>query len=434
MATFKLIIINIMAKKQIKLGACFILFFVFLWPNPSPIFAQDPILHTVAPGDTWLALRYRYQLPIEALQMANPHINPQRQPTIGTTIQIPNVGQKEVTGRLLRPYSPNILQTAIATKQTPWGLALRNEISSPYTPLFYRPLLIPDDTAVPQEFPINFNTLELSQTIPQPGQAVGLRGIVAEDVQFTAVLDGNEMDLFTNGNYLVALTGVGAFFGSGQPELTIQADDGPLWSQPWQFQDANEWIYQEITLTGSAAEIDQESIRQERLRLMEIWHTDTAVPQWQSTFQEPLNNYLDITSPYGARRSYNGGPYRTYHEGIDYSAYGGTAVLAPAAGTVVLAEELYVRGYAVIIDHGMGVYSGYYHQSKINVNVGDIVQQGQQIGEVGTSGLSTGNHLHWDLLVNGIWVDGQAWRTQNMSCWILEGMGSPCVKESAVGD
>ena len=392
--------------------------------------AQETTLHTIEPGDTWLALSIRYQLATEQLRAANPHINLQRQPTIGATLQIPATGREEVTAKILRPYSQTLLHTAARTNQTVWGLAIRNEMASPYTPLLYRPMIIPDDTAVPREFPIGMDILEVSHPIATPGQAIGVRGLVEEGLDFTAVLDGNEMDLFTDSNHLVALTGMGAFFGSGQPELTIQAGEGPLWSQPWQFQDKDDWIVQNLNLTGEAAQIDQESIRLERERLMAIWHTDTAVPQWQANFIEPITDFIQYSSPYGARRSYNGGPVRTYHEGVDYSAYGGTAVFAPAKGTVVIAEELYVRGGAVIIDHGLGIYSGYYHLSSVGVAVSDVVEQGQFIGEVGTTGLSTGNHLHWDLLIDGIWVDALAFKEQNMLCWILEGIGSQCLPEN----
>jgi murein DD-endopeptidase MepM/ murein hydrolase activator NlpD len=180
-----------------------------------------------------------------------------------------------------------------------------------------------------------------------------------------------------------------------------------------------EWIFQQLTLTGSAAAIDQESIAQERARLFEIWDVAAPIAHWDGSFQEPIRSYVYLSAPYGARRSYNGGPYRTYHEGVDYAAYGGTPVYAAASGTVVVAEFLYVRGGAVIVDHGWGVYTGYYHMSDVAAEVGQWVEAGQHIGGVGTTGLSTGNHLHWDLLVGGVWVDGLAWLEQDMGCWLL---------------
>jgi murein DD-endopeptidase MepM/ murein hydrolase activator NlpD len=187
-----------------------------------------------------------------------------------------------------------------------------------------------------------------------------------------------------------------------------------------------EWTFDQVTLTGEAAAIDAESRRLERERLFILWSQATAVPQWTAPFQLPIESYLEISSEYGARRSYNGGPFSTYHEGLDFSAYGGTPVYAPAAGTVVVAERLYVRGGAVIIDHGLGIYSGFYHLSEVVAEVGQKVETGQLLGNVGTTGFSSGNHLHWDLLVDGIWVSPAAWLEQDMACWILEGWGMPC--------
>ena len=161
---------------------------------------------------------------------------------------------------------------------------------------------------------------------------------------------------------------------------------------------------------------------------MEIWTQTSDTPLWNTPFATPVDSYLEITSDFGARRSYNGGPYSTYHEGVDYAAFGGTPVIAPAAGTVVVSEFLYVRGGAVIIDHGLGIYSGYYHMASVAVTPGETVEPGQLLGEVGTTGLSTGNHLHWDLLVNGVWVDASEWQAQGMGCWILTGLGKSCVE------
>ena len=75
----------------------------------------------------------------------------------------------------------------------------------------------------------------------------------------------------------------------------------------------------------------------------------------------------------------------------------------------MLAERLTVRGNAVIIDHGWGVHTGFYHLSEINVVVGQQVQMGALVGRVGNTGLSTGAHLHWDMRIRGINVDPYEW-------------------------
>ena len=380
--------------------------------------------HLVDPGDTWAALAWRYGLDETALTAVHTHINQQREPTIGATLTLPDTGV-ERTGQLRRTNDGGLLATAVRQQINPWTIALQNDLPHPYHPLAYQPLFFAGGDAPPRDLPIGFETLELSQIPAYPGQAIGFRAQTSQPIFVTAQLNMRNFDLFSDGRYQLGLTGTGAFFAGGEPELVIQPEGSPLWSQPWLFA-AQEWEYQQLTLTGTAAQIDQESIRQERERLFQIWSQVTPSPGWTRPFQLPIDSYLEVSSNYGAHRSYNGGPYSSYHEGVDFSAYGGTAVFAPAAGTVTLAEQLYVRGGAVIIDHGLGIYSGYYHLSEINVAPGQAVSPGDVIGGVGTTGLSTGNHLHWDLLINETWVDAAAWLEQDMACWILEGMGSSC--------
>jgi murein DD-endopeptidase MepM/ murein hydrolase activator NlpD len=87
----------------------------------------------------------------------------------------------------------------------------------------------------------------------------------------------------------------------------------------------------------------------------------------------------------------------------------GVPVYAPARGKVVFAALTQVRGNMTVIDHGVGVFSAYFHQSEIDVQVGQMVEPGTLIGKVGTTGLSTGPHLHWSLFVNGEYVDPLEW-------------------------
>jgi murein DD-endopeptidase MepM/ murein hydrolase activator NlpD len=139
----------------------------------------------------------------------------------------------------------------------------------------------------------------------------------------------------------------------------------------------------------------------------------------------PIQDFVEISSHYGARRSINGGPYDTYHEGTDFSAYRGSPVLAPASGIVSLAETLPVRGGSVILDHGLGIHTGYYHLSQINVEVGQHVNSGDLLGEVGTTGRSTGNHLHWDLLIGTNWIDAEQWVDSNLASGIRYHLTGP---------
>ena len=94
---------------------------------------------------------------------------------------------------------------------------------------------------------------------------------------------------------------------------------------------------------------------------------------------------------------------------MDLAAPAGGPVLAAAAGRVVLAEKLTVQGNTVVLDHGLGLTSSYFHMNAIQVKVGDAVKQGQAVGVVGNTGLSTGPHLHWEIRLAGVPVDPWQW-------------------------
>jgi murein DD-endopeptidase MepM/ murein hydrolase activator NlpD len=122
-----------------------------------------------------------------------------------------------------------------------------------------------------------------------------------------------------------------------------------------------------------------------------------------------LPSAATIISPFGTRRSYNGGPFDRFHSGTDFAGAPGTPVLATASGRVVLVDILNVRGMATIIDHGWGIYTGYWHQSQQYVQVGEFVTTGQVIGTIGSTGRVTGAHLHWEVWVGGVPVDPMQW-------------------------
>ncbi len=119
----------------------------------------------------------------------------------------------------------------------------------------------------------------------------------------------------------------------------------------------------------------------------------------------PINGR--ISGRFGRQRVYNGTP-GTPHSGTDIAAAKGTPIHAPAAGKVIFAEpDLYLTGGTVLIDHGFGVGSNFLHLSKLDVAVGDRVEQGQVIGEVGATGRATGPHLHWGLTWFRVRLDPQ---------------------------
>ena len=96
------------------------------------------------------------------------------------------------------------------------------------------------------------------------------------------------------------------------------------------------------------------------------------------------------------------------HKGTDYRGAEGTAAYAVLSGRVVLAEKMYFEGNFIIIDHGNKIFSWYMHMDKLHVHAGDMVKAGDVIGEVGTTGASTGPHLHASLLMQGVFVDSES--------------------------
>ena len=119
-----------------------------------------------------------------------------------------------------------------------------------------------------------------------------------------------------------------------------------------------------------------------------------SVPEilFKEPFVIPVSGRL--TTPYGYTRYVNG-VFNSIHRAIDLAAPTGTPVLATNDGIVVLAEELYLTGNSIYLDHGMNLFSQYAHMSKLLVKTGDRVKAGDKIGEVGSTGFSTGPHLHF---------------------------------------
>ena len=154
--------------------------------------------------------------------------------------------------------------------------------------------------------------------------------------------------------------------------------------------------------------LQPDKVKAEHDRLLAICAAGPERQTWQSAWKKPIASNR-ITTAFGMRRSCNGGPYRSYHEGIDYGAANGTPVYAPAPGVVGLAEPLFVRGKAIVLQHGLGICSGFFHLSKIAVAPGQRVNTGDLIGYVGNTGLSTGPHLHFEIRVQGVPTDPAPW-------------------------
>lgn len=167
------------------------------------------------------------------------------------------------------------------------------------------------------------------------------------------------------------------------------------------------YLDQEAALSAQIAKSQQEYYqalsREEAERLAEQNKNNNYVPDKNGTsgFLYPLPYQVAITDSYGYRTHPVSGKRGTWHNGVDLAAGSGTSIYASKSGTVTTAVNSSIWGNYVVINHGDGFSTLYAHMQGLIVSVGDYVKQGQTIGYVGSTGLSTGPHLHFTIYYNG---------------------------------
>ena len=163
---------------------------------------------------------------------------------------------------------------------------------------------------------------------------------------------------------------------------------------------------QRLTLPTPMVDLDPETERRalaERGALRTLYRTMTPERLWRGSFVRPLAGN-DPGSGFGSRRIINGQP-RAPHTGADYAAPRGTPVLAVNDGRVALVADYFFQGRLVVLDHGLGLHTLYFHLDEVRVEDGERVGRGQSIGTVGSTGRATGPHLHFGAQVGSARVD-----------------------------
>jgi lysostaphin len=228
----------------------------------------------------------------------------------------------------------------------------------------------------------------------------------------TLSFGGKQYPMLKDGNRWWAIIGVGAFATPGLAPVTIAYVPSPnaatqSVTQSIEITD-RDFPVVEIELDSQTASLLAPDIIQNELnKRASIYSGYTTQRMWSGAFVRPADG--DFSSIYGEGRSYNGSPVTDYHRGTDFVGGIGDNVYAAAAGRVVFVQQLQVRGNSIVIDHGAGVFTAYHHLSEFDVKEGDMVTPGQLIGKIGSTGLVTGPHLHWEVIVRGIEVDGRLW-------------------------
>ena len=163
---------------------------------------------------------------------------------------------------------------------------------------------------------------------------------------------------------------------------------------------------QRLTLPTTMVDLDPETERRavsEGDRLRTLYQTITPERLWRGRFARPVAGTQAATG-FGARRIINGQP-RAPHGGADYAAERGTPVVAANRGRVALVADFFFPGRLVALDHGLGLYTLYFHLDTVTVTDGEVIDRGQQLGTVGTTGRATGPHLHFAAQLGGSRID-----------------------------
>jgi murein DD-endopeptidase MepM/ murein hydrolase activator NlpD len=177
---------------------------------------------------------------------------------------------------------------------------------------------------------------------------------------------------------------------------------------------------EKVTVTVATRTFVTENINlpPEKTTLMKTEHQESArihhlamilSPEqyWEGVFQPPVAG--PVVGLFGLKRTRNGTIDAGFHKGIDIQAKGGTDLRASNAGVIVLAARLKAHGRTVLINHGQGVMSIYLHMQSLAVKPGQKVAKGGLIGKVGSSGISTAPHVHWEIFVHSVPVDPTPW-------------------------
>ena len=390
---------------------------------------QEPqIFHIVSPGDTLFVLAKRYGTSVAAIVAANGLSDPDLI-EVGEILCIPSSdGTGEERGTWLTHVvqpGETVSRLALRYGTSVAAIARANRLADPSWIRSGQRLLIPAPAPRLPALELGpITELRVWPPAPLQGQTLTIHLGASRPLTLTGSFDGRELHWVAEkaergGLWRYwALAGVYALAEPGTHPLIVKALEagGGEWTlQIFVVVRAGDFGVERILLPPTASKLlAPQLLRRERERLAVIWDQSAAQPMWSGRFVAPVRPFWPITSHFGERRTYNGGPVSGFHTGVDYGASEGALVLAPAAGRVVLAEPLTVRGNAVILDHGAGVHTGYWHLGQIFVKEGDEVAQGDPLGRVGNTGLSTGAHLHWEMRVGTVAVDPLQWIGQTM--------------------
>jgi murein DD-endopeptidase MepM/ murein hydrolase activator NlpD len=372
-------------------------------------------------GDSLRSLSRRTQVSDAQLIRLNRLVSPSEL-YVGTSLIIPTQeNQSTLNTHFAATSGESLLELAVKENSDPWTLTSLNKLDGTWETIPGDVLYSPSSgnnegnaTGLPSAFEsANIEPLPMVQ-----GATEVIRVKAQDGVSLSGMLVDMPLHFAQNNGEQVALQGVHALLEPGIYPLRLEAalPDGSKQSyEQMVLVTSGDYPSEEIPLNDPST-LDPAVTEPELKNILALTSLFTPTRAWSGVFGSPAVDPNCFTSRYGTRRTYkvinSDIVMPGFHSGLDFCGGEGLEIRAPAAGKVVFAGPLTVRGNATFIDHGWGVFSGIFHQSQIFVNVGDTVEPGQVIGLVGGTGRVTGAHLHWDLWVNGIQVNPLDWLNQ----------------------
>jgi len=371
-------------------------------------------------GDSFHSIMRRTQISADTLRKLNHLISP-TEFYVGASIIFPKQDNaSDLTNQVTPATGETLLEMAVKSDTDPWTLFSLNALNGtwdglPNDVLYSAGKSISGEAAngMPSAFAnVQIKSLPLvqgqtSEIIVTPKNVNSLSGLLMDKpLNFFPIGDGR----------MVALQGIHAFLDPGIYPLRLNATLPDNTEQSFeQMILVVSGNYTKEALAVPSEFIDPTVTGPEDKQVLAMISPVTTEKFWQGQFSLPVAQPYCVKDWFGVRRSFNGSDYNYFHAGIDYgicSADHPFDIYAAAPGKVIFAGPLTVRGNATFIDHGEGIYTGYFHQSEIYTQVGQQVQAGELIGKIGDTGRVTGPHLHWEVWVNGIQVNPLDWLNQ----------------------
>jgi len=379
------------------------------------------ITETIPLGESLRTLSIRYQIPSDQASKLNRLTGPM-EVYAGASLVVPDQGEgNRPESKYLVENNQSLFQISAGELQNPWLLTEINQMQGAWDILPGETIFTPgtgtmdaDKNDVSLVSPL-LGSVEISPLPLIQGFTSVVKVTTIQPMELSGTLAGSSLRFFSTGdNQWVALQGIHAMADPGINPFTLSG----------KLEDGRSFTFEQMVVLQAAGytredingvdptTMDPVVTQPENEQVSRIVAPASPKKYWDGLFISPGYDPNWITSWFGTRRSYNESSYSFFHSGVDYGGGTGLEIKSPAPGVVVFAGPLTVRGNATIIDHGWGVYSGFWHQSEIKVAVGDTVQTGQVIGLVGGTGRVTGAHLHWEIWVNGIQVNPLTWLDQ----------------------